>query len=370
MIVFAHLLNDRSGSPRVLCSSIAALRKQDEAVHLFVGSDGSGCLDEIGVSATRYWYRRTPYRLLTLFTFLFSQGCLFFRLLHSDFIEKNAVIYVNTLLPFGAALYGRITGRPVVYHLHEISVRPVPLRWFLTAMAHLTARSLIYVSDFHRAHLPLADVPAKTVYNALDAAFLKQANLSTYQHQHTGCFRVLMLAALRDYKGVPEFLSLANQFAGQAEICFDLVANEEEAVIQHYFTDKTLPSNVTVYSRTSNPSAYYAKASLVVNLSRPDQCVETFGLTLLEAMAFGIPVIAPPVGGPAELVSDGVEGFLINCRQVEALAAIVLQLANDGALCIRLSEAARQKAACFTPEKYALALREALIFHADVRRAQ
>ena len=370
MIVFAHLLNDRSGSPRVLCSTIAALRKKDEAVHLFVGSDGSGCLDEIGVSTTRYWYRRTPYRLLTLFTFFFSQGCLFFRLLRSDFIERDAVIYVNTLLPFGAALYGSITGRPVVYHLHEVSVRPVPLRWFLSAMAHLTARSLIYVSDFHRAHLPITNVPAKTVYNAMDADFLERAALSTYQHQHDGCFRVLMLATLRDYKGVPEFLSLASQFAGQAEICFDLVANEEEAVIHHYFTDKKLPSNVTVYSRTSNTSIYYAKASLVVNLSRPDQWLETFGLTLLEAMAFGIPVIAPPVGGPVELVSDGVEGFLIDCRQSEALAALVLQLANDKALCLRLSDSARQKAACFTPEKYVLELREALIFHADVGSVQ
>jgi glycosyltransferase involved in cell wall biosynthesis len=370
MIVFAHLLNDRSGSPRVLCSSIAALRKKDEAVHLFVGSDGSGCLDEIGVSTTRYWYRRTPYRLLTLFTFLFSQGCLFFRLLHSDFIEKNAVIYVNTLLPFGAALYGRITGRPVVYHLHEISVRPVPLRWFLTAIAHLTARSLIYVSDFHRANLPIAYVPAKTVYNALAADFLERAALSTYQHQHDGCFRVLMLAALRDYKGVLEFLSLASQLAERAEICFDLVANEEEAVIQHYFIDKKLPSNVMVYPRTSNTTIHYSRASLVVNLSRPDQCVETFGLTLLEAMAFGIPVIAPPVGGPVELVSDAVEGFLINCRHSDELAAMVLQLANDGALCLRLSDAARQKAASFTTEKFALGLREALIFNADVVPAQ
>ena len=166
-----------------------------------------------------------------------------------------------------------------------------------------------------------------------------------------------MLASLRDYKGVPEFLALAERLASRADIRFDLVVNDDEAAIRRYFASTILPSNLTVHPRTDDPAAHYARASLVLNLSRPDQCVETFGLTLLEAMAFGVPVIAPPVGGPVELVDDGREGFLIDSRNSDALAERVLHLADDEVMCMQLSTAARKRAASFSPAAFADGLR-------------
>lgn len=360
MIVFAHLLNDRSGSPRVLCSAIAALRLGLGRARLFIGSDGSGFLDEAGIETSRYWYRRTPYRPLTLATYLTSQLALMASLLRARDIDRDALIYVNTLLPFGAALYGWLTGRRVVYHLHEVSVSPVPLKWFLTTIARRTARGLIYVSDFHRNCLPITGVPASTVHNALDEVFLARTTESPYSYRRDGVFRVLMLASLRDYKGIPEFLTLVEKFSNRLDIHFDLVANDDAAAIRRYFASTSVRSNLTIHPRTNDPADYYGQASLVLNLSRPDQRVETFGLTLLEAMAFGVPVIAPPVGGPAELVRDGQEGFLIDCRNTDDLASKVLQLADDESLCLTLSEAARRRATCFSPAAFMQALREAL----------
>jgi glycosyltransferase involved in cell wall biosynthesis len=352
MIIFAHLLNDRSGSPRVLCSTIAALAKPGDGSRLFVGSHGEGLLSEAGIVIKRYWYWRSPYRLLTLFTYLFSQLCLLVRLLCAQGITRDALIYVNTLLPFGAALYGWMTRRSVIYHLHEVSVSPAPLRWFLTAIAKHTAHRLIYVSDFHHQCLPISDVPAKTIHNTLDKDFYERTQKNLYQHSHSGKFAVLMVASLRDYKGVPEFLALARRFLGRPDIHFDLVANDNQTTIRRYFVEKPLPANITVHPRTADPAKHYAGASLVLNLSRPDQCVETFGLTLLEAMAFGVPVIAPPVGGPVELVDDGINGYLMNSRDGEALARKIIELSNNPQLCVRLSDAAREKAKKFSPGNF------------------
>ena len=178
------------------------------------------------------------------------------------------------------------------------------------------------------------------------------------------CFKVLMLASLRDYKGVPEFLALAGRVAGHTDIRFDLVLNDGETAIERYFSAIAVPANVTIHPRTADPAAHYARASLVLNLSRPDLWVETFGLTLLEAMAFGVPVIAPPVGGPVELVDEGREGFLIDSRNGDELVDKVLQLADDETLCLQLSEAARSKAARFSPAAFAQALREVVALHA------
>lgn len=362
MIVFVHLLNDRSGSPRVLSSAIAALAREGDGSRLFVGSDGSGILDEADIETTRYWYRRTPYRLLTLATYLASQLSLLVRLFRTRDIDRDAVIYVNTLLPFGAALYGWMTGRPVVYHLHEVSVSPAPLRWFLTAIARRTAQRLIYVSDFHRGCLPIPGVPSRAVHNALGENFLARASASAYRHRRDGRFNVLMLASLRDYKGVPELVALADRLAGRPDLRFDLVVNDDEAAIRRYFGSTALPSNLTVHPCTDDPAAHYARASLVLNLSRPDQWVETFGLTLLEAMAFGVPVIAPPIGGPAELVRDGRDGFLIDSRECKALSAKVQELADDEAMCLRLSTSARSRASAFSPAAFEQALCDMLDF--------
>lgn len=360
MFVFSHLLNDQSGSPRVLRSAIAALAKTGDGSRLFVGSDGEGCLDETSIGITRYWYKRFPYRLLTLFSYLFSQLCLLLRLLHTQGIQRDAIIYVNTLLPFGAAFFGWMTGRPVIYHLHEISVSPLPLRWFLMTVARHIAWRLIYVSDFHRACLRIPGVPASTVHNAVDETFLTLAEASQYQHRRDDCFNVLMLSSLRDYKGVPELLALASRLIGRKDIHFYLVVNDDEHAIRRYFASITIPENITIHPRTDSPAVYYAIGSLLLNLSRPDEWVETFGLTLIEAMAFGIPVIAPPVGGPVEIVKEGQQGYLIDCRSGVELAERVLQLADDEALCLRLSSKARQKTSQFRPVAFAGALRKAL----------
>lgn len=367
MIVFAHLLNDRSGSPQVLASAIRALRSEGESARLYIGSDGSGCLDDVNIPTSRYWYKRGSRRLVTLFTYFFSQLCLFAQLARTNDLPRDAVIYVNTLLPFGAALYGALSRRRVVYHLHEISLSPAPLMYFLTAIARLTADRLIYVSNYHRSVLPIEAVPAFTVYNALDEAFRSNATAHAYRHRRADRFNILMLASLRDYKGLPEFLDLATRLEARRDICFHLVVNDLETDIRRYFNRRPLPANLTIYPRTPDPGSHYARAGVVLNLSRPDLWVETFGLTLLEAMAYGVPVIAPPVGGPTELISDGREGFLIDCRDADSLTAKVMQLVDDEALCLRMSEAARARASCFSSQAFAQALRDVVDFSEDAQ---
>ena len=147
-----------------------------------------------------YWYRRLGNRWGTLFTFFISQLILFVKLLFDRSISKDAVVYVNTLLPFGSALYGKLTGRRVIYHLHEISLAPNLLKRFLLWIAQHTSSLNIYVSQAHRHALPLPGITSAVVYNALDETFIAEAASAIYCRLHDGCFNVLMIASLRDYK--------------------------------------------------------------------------------------------------------------------------------------------------------------------------
>jgi len=262
------------------------------------------------------------------------------------------VVYVNTLLPFGAALYGALTRRRVLYHVHEIGLRPAILQRALVRIARFTSSKNIFVSDTQATALTMPGVPWVRVHNALDEAFRDAALSSEYDPWSTD-FVVLMVASLRDYKGVPEMIQLASSLVDHAEIRFELLLNDDQESIDRYFATRQRPVNLAVYPRTLDTPQFYGRASLVLNLSRVDQWVETFGMTILEAMAFGVPVIVPPVGGPAELVRDGTEGFQVDSRDGERLRERVLELATHRDVLARMSAAARARAADFSLTRFA-----------------
>jgi L-malate glycosyltransferase len=54
--------------------------------------------------------------------------------------------------------------------------------------------------------------------------------------------------------------------------------------------------------------------------------LESFGLAALEAMACEVPVVATKVGGLPEVVTDGVDGYLVAPRDVEAAAKCALDI--------------------------------------------
>ncbi len=72
-------------------------------------------------------------------------------------------------------------------------------------------------------------------------------------------------------------------------------------------------------------------------------CHETFGQTIQEAAASGLPVVAPAVGGPVDLVEDGVTGSLVPPGDADALTAATQRLAADRGARAAMGRAARQR---------------------------
>jgi len=86
--------------------------------------------------------------------------------------------------------------------------------------------------------------------------------------------------------------------------------------------------------------AWYRSADLMVTAP----WYEPFGLTPLEAMACGVPVVATAVGGLVDTVVDGVTGELVRPRDPAGLGQTVQRLLADPGRRLRLGAAARDRA--------------------------
>ncbi len=79
---------------------------------------------------------------------------------------------------------------------------------------------------------------------------------------------------------------------------------------------------------------------------------EGLPMGVLEAMAAGLPVVSTPVGGIPDAVEDGVEGFLVEPGDSQALAEAIRRLLDDAKLRAEMGAAGQRKVAeCFLPEK-------------------
>ena len=125
-----------------------------------------------------------------------------------------------------------------------------------------------------------------------------------------------MLCSLKRYKGINEFWKLAERLP---EFHFELVINDTEFNIDRYIIDNKLPKlfNLNWNSRQSNVLPFYLESAMVLNLSNKEEFVETFGLTAIEAIACGRPIIGPTVGGISEIIVDGFNGYKIDIQNLD-----------------------------------------------------
>lgn len=336
-IVCFHLFNDYSGSPKVLRMVLEELLKKGCQVDL-VSSKG-GALDELlhykNLRKHSYPYRFSNNSAVTMlryssvqfYTFLLAFRWLF---------HKDVVFYINTLLPVGPALAGRIMGKRVVYHYHENAFVKGGFYKALTTFMQKLAHKIICVSEYQASFLRRKK-DVTVVPNALPQEFIEKMAPSpelAFKRK-----QVLMLGSLKLYKSPLEFIELAQRLS---QFPFVLVVNDTQENIDRFIVEQGIhiSKNLTIYPRQNDVTPFYNQASLVLNLSDKKQVVETFGLTALEAMSAGLPVIVPTEGGIAEMVEDGKNGYKIDVQDLNRIEECIKTILSDQTLYMELADKA------------------------------
>jgi sugar transferase (PEP-CTERM/EpsH1 system associated) len=158
-----------------------------------------------------------------------------------------------------------------------------------------------------------------------------------------GDFIILQVARLDPIKDHSTALKALAQTVGQEpRIRLVLVGDgPERPAIERQIADLRLRPSVTMLGQRSDVSELLAAADafLLTSVS------EGLPVTIIEAMATGLPVISTRVGGVPEVINDGDSGLLAPAGDATALAAAIVRLTRDAHLRTRLAENGRERVA-------------------------
>lgn len=252
------------------------------------------------------------------------------------------VIHVHWPLPL--ALFGWAAQRgnhaPVVTTFYGAELR-LGFRRFIAWAARRSAR-VVAISSYTANELrELADVPIEVIPYA---AALPAATASP-ERSH-GDPTVLFVGRLVERKGVAHLIEALAQLRDHSRLVV-VGDGPERPRLEARARELGVADRVLFRGKVSDAElrgAYQAADVFVLPSvldSRGD--TEGLGVVLLEAMNYGVPVIASRIGGIVDIVRDNETGILVSPGDAAALAAALRALLTDAPRARRLGEAGRKQ---------------------------
>lgn len=354
-ILFVHLLNNFTGSPRVLANFLNEFATDaSNEIHLLT-SKSDGCLSDFK-NVKYHWnsYKWISNKIVLSFILLFSQ---IYQFLFVLFGKKYDCVYINTILPFGAAFAARIRKEKIIYHIHEYYPRPNFMQKVCVFFAKKCAGEIIFVSDYLRnCYKDIFTQKEHIIHNSVSSKFHESAEKiiknENYLQNKFSEKQVVLPCSLKKYKGVFLFVEIAKKLP---EYNFVLVTSNSKVESDEFFKNYDLPKNFEIKNEIRNMSKIYSSASVVMNLSIPhgiDRIIETFSMILIESFEFKTPCIAPCYGGPLEIIENEKNGFLLEIENLEDVSKNLNFILSDFNLYKEFCENAYIRSKYFSTSKF------------------
>jgi len=263
------------------------------------------------------------------------------------------VVYTNTVTLAEGAIAARLTRRPHIWHLHEVitgnrELRPILPDIVIRKLVGSLSRTVIVNSHFtaKRYSLSPANPKLRIIHNGVDFKQLAKAAMAPVR-ESTASFApniryVAIVGAIHPRKGIATFLSAAKLLLQRMpDIVFLVVGDGQPEYVnamKEFAKRESISSSIRFLGWRTDIPAILSKCSLLVVAA--DQ--EPFGLTVIEAMSIGIPVVATRCGGPEEIIDNGATGALVEQGSPEAIASAAAEILGDAALHARIAAAGQR----------------------------
>ncbi len=247
----------------------------------------------------------------------------------------EVVMSFNLRTHLEVALAGRLARRPVVLDLVNI-VRPGVGRRVLRTAARLAT---VTVANSAATAAVLGSGPrVEVVHPGVDldrfAPGVRDAAVRAALGAGDDTLLVGIVGRIDPRKGVQVLVEAMARAQGAARDAHLVVVGDAGTGDPAFAAEvragaaRRLGDRVTFTGKRSDIPAVIRCLDVLVNAS----VAEPFGLTLLEAQASGVPVVATDAGGPPEFVVDGRTGLLVPPFEPDALAAALDRLLADADL--------------------------------------
>jgi glycosyltransferase involved in cell wall biosynthesis len=264
---------------------------------------------------------------------------------YGSFARKSLVI-----------LLARLFGKKVIIHMHGAGFAvfyqkmPAPLRWLTRQVLRcsdvLIALSSQWRDDLHR----ICQHPdIRVLYNptVLKTPVFQQLPVHTIGNGYNSeggeedLVSFLFMGRLGQRKGVYDIIESARRVQA-SNIRIDLYGDGEIDEIRRQILAAGVSDKVKVHGWIdgSRKDETFRQANVLLLPSYH----EGLPISVLEALAYGLPVLATDVGGISEAVENGVNGYLIEPGECEALANRMEQLAASSQLRLEMGKSGYQKA--------------------------
>lgn len=309
--LFIQPNNNYSGSCRVLLNVIQDEYSEKEYKVVTMGEEGF--LSQLPHGSLVYLTYPTFFgKILHGPSYLLYCVKLFFVCLFYGFSYRE--FYVNTIMPFAAVLAGRVIGCKITYHVHEKFINPDAKQRLAEKIFPRVKANRIYVSNYLKEAYKDKRETSRVEYNRLSRDFLASVKMRPFSERKRNTM-VLVSALPSKQKGVDLYYQLAKSCP---EYIFYLITELPEEKVYAFLNAPELP-NLIVKKGGREVGKYYQLSDLLINMSNPFFFRETFGMTILEGMAYGLPAIVPNSGGPKELVDDGFNGYKVDVTDIEGI---------------------------------------------------
>jgi N-acetyl-alpha-D-glucosaminyl L-malate synthase BshA len=152
---------------------------------------------------------------------------------------------------------------------------------------------------------------------------------------------VVHLSNFRPMKRIPDVIEIFDLVRREISAKLLLIGDGPERTTAEWLVrEKGLTHDVIFQGKQNQVQELLSFADVLLLPSD----LESFGLAALEGMACGVPAVCSKVGGLPEVITDGVEGYLVPPRDVETMAARALEILTSPERHSQMSKAARQRA--------------------------
>ena len=263
-------------------------------------------------------------------------------ILRKKAMECNVII-VHHKDPFVRLYYiilKKLTKKYAVSMVHSSGVDELSMRY--NRLKHLTYRMIVqksldisdavwFVSHACKASCnesyKVEDSKSKVIYNGISPEFFRKAServserASEHSLKYGKPYNITYTGRLEHIKGVNLLIGAFAAVCLEYDVRLSIVGDgTERDKLEALVRSLNIEDKVTFYGQQVDIHPYLSDASIFVY---PSTCEEVFGISIIEAMAYGLPCIANNVGGIPEIIIDGENGFLTKEPTEEQIAFLI-----------------------------------------------